>query len=198
LDGFRNNTIGSCGGSGPERVYHFALQQKSHVRVEDSHVDTVVYIRNGCDATALELACDNRGGEQGGSLVHAYLNPGDYYVFVDSDAGLDTKANIAISFEFEVLHGATCDDAEEVAIENQTIHASLDGYTGDSIGSCKGRGPERVCSFVLDEPMSFTAESSGFDSVMYLRDGCGTTTWSIRFPSRLRRWHGSLGRRGRS
>ena len=68
--------------------------------------------------------------------------------------------------------GDTCDTAETIDAVSQTLDGTLDGYTPTEMGSCGGAGPERMFTFTVDHTVYFTATSEGYDSVLYLRDGC--------------------------
>lgn len=70
------------------------------------------------------------------------------------------------------LAGDTCLNAEPIESVDQDLSGSLAGYAPDSEGECGGLGPDRAFSFTLTSTTFFTARSSGFDSVLYLRQGC--------------------------
>ena len=72
-----------------------------------------------------------------------------------------------------VLAGDTCESADRINAETQIIDGSLVGFNADTQGTCAGAGPERSFKFTLDSPKLFKAESSGFDTVLYLQRGCG-------------------------
>lgn len=68
--------------------------------------------------------------------------------------------------------GDRCDEAEMIEAVTQTIRDTLVGFGPDTLGSCGGLGPERVYSFTLDAPARMIAQTSGFDTVMYVRAAC--------------------------
>lgn len=70
------------------------------------------------------------------------------------------------------LAGDLCDDAEPLEARSQTVRGELTGYTPWTTGSCGGDGAERVFSFTVDAATHFRAVSTGFDTVLYLRDAC--------------------------
>jgi MYXO-CTERM domain-containing protein len=70
------------------------------------------------------------------------------------------------------LPGDTCASAETIDADTQTIAGTLDFYSANEEGSCGGDGAERAFTFTLDAPALLRAELSGFDTVLYLREGC--------------------------
>lgn len=68
--------------------------------------------------------------------------------------------------------GDRCDEAEVIEPITQTIRDTLVGFAPDTMGSCGGLGPERAYTFTLDEPARMIAQTSGFDTVMYVRAAC--------------------------
>lgn len=68
--------------------------------------------------------------------------------------------------------GDTCDAATQIEPVTQTLTGSLAGYTADETGTCGGAGADRVYTFTLEAPAIFSAHASGFDTVLYLREGC--------------------------
>jgi MYXO-CTERM domain-containing protein len=71
--------------------------------------------------------------------------------------------------------GDTCEDAQVVEPVSQVIEDTLEGYAPDTTGSCAGDGRDRVYTFTLEERTGFEARSTGFDTVLYLRDACEGT-----------------------
>ncbi len=67
----------------------------------------------------------------------------------------------------------SCDTARVLPGRSQTISGSLLGFSDASRGSCGGGGPDRVWVFDLTERSVVRAESSGFDTVLYLHADCG-------------------------
>ncbi|MBW2464599.1 MAG: trypsin-like peptidase domain-containing protein [Deltaproteobacteria bacterium] len=67
----------------------------------------------------------------------------------------------------------SCDTARVLPGRSQTITGSLVGFSDASRGSCGGGGPDRVWVFDLTERSVVRAESSGFDTVLYLHADCG-------------------------
>ncbi len=72
----------------------------------------------------------------------------------------------------EPLLGDRCEAAETLDAVDQTVSGTLVGYGPDAMGSCGGLGPDRVFQFTLSSTTRFVARSRGFDSLLYLREGC--------------------------
>ncbi len=93
------------------------------------------------------------------------------------------KALAKACSENEVCHDAACVAADEgnvcetaVQIEavDQTLSGTLtpDNYISNFMGSCGGRGPDKVFSFSLSARTRITAEATGFDTVLQVRSDC--------------------------
>ncbi|MCB9548285.1 MAG: hypothetical protein H6706_20910 [Myxococcales bacterium] len=84
----RSQTAGSCAGLGPRGGHPFVAPAVGlytfHDRRRPTRLDTVVYLRDTCDAADSEIACnDDEGGLQSGLM--AELDAGQaVHVFVDS------------------------------------------------------------------------------------------------------------------
>ena len=87
--GATHTSSGSCrlGSTGPERVYRFTLQAPAGVVAEARGVDTVLYVRSACEESGTELECNDDSsppGSLGSRVALSVLDPGTYYLFVDS------------------------------------------------------------------------------------------------------------------
>lgn len=67
----------------------------------------------------------------------------------------------------------SCATAREISGRSQSLTGSLLGFTDADRATCGGGGPDRVWVFDLTERSVVSAESSGFDTVLYLNAGCG-------------------------
>ena len=89
-----NDLTGSCGGDGPEAVYHFVAPSTGTVTasitmLDGAQADTVIYARkDDCAAgvdTTLSNGCANEGGTGANELIKFDVEKnGSYYVFADS------------------------------------------------------------------------------------------------------------------
>lgn len=75
----------------------------------------------------------------------------------------------------EAPAGDVCASAEAIEARSQVLRQTLVGFAPDHEGGCGGAGPERVYTFTLETGARFSAETSGYDSVLYLRRGCEGT-----------------------
>ncbi|MBN1947555.1 MAG: PPC domain-containing protein [Bradymonadales bacterium] len=87
--GSSNRYQGTCGGGeAPDEVWLLRLSSASSVVIttESSQYDTVLYLRDGCDGEATELACNDDDRSTGGlhsRIEIVNLPAGSYYLFVD-------------------------------------------------------------------------------------------------------------------
>tara|TARA_B100001750_G_scaffold246350_1_gene268374 strand:- start:929 stop:2443 length:1515 start_codon:yes stop_codon:yes gene_type:complete len=70
------------------------------------------------------------------------------------------------------LPGDTCADSEVIEAVSQVLTGDMNVYAADTQGTCGGEGRDRTWTFTTDRELTFTARSSGYDSVLYLRAGC--------------------------
>src|SRR5690606_6864640 len=78
-----------CGGSGTESVYIIDVDQPialvASTDYPETELDTVLYLRSECRESDAELSCnDDDGNSVGSRLWVAQLDPGQYYLVVDS------------------------------------------------------------------------------------------------------------------
>ncbi|MFT5355912.1 MAG: S1-C subfamily serine protease [Polyangiales bacterium] len=84
LAGFVNNSEGSCGGAGPERVWRFSIDRMTEFQAESGGFDSVLYIRSECDGADLACHDDIDVDNNRGSRISRRLAPGEYRLFLDS------------------------------------------------------------------------------------------------------------------
>ncbi len=96
--GAGSNYNGECGGSGPERVYGFVLDEPMYSVFEMSGFDTVLHLRSECDNADSQLACDDDGGPSSGSHLARVLEAGPYYLFADSYGSTGGTYNLTYQF----------------------------------------------------------------------------------------------------
>jgi len=91
--------VGSCGGPGEEAVYALLVDIGSDVVVSTRHAqteaDTVLYLRATCD-DADDLVCA-AGEVEPRARLSRRLEPGLYYLFVDSEAGGEWHLSISVT-----------------------------------------------------------------------------------------------------
>jgi len=81
---FGNSAVGSCGGEGRDRVYHFRLERRELFLAAVDGFDTVLHLRSTCEDPMSELACNDDGRRGSGSAFSQMLEAGDYYLVLDS------------------------------------------------------------------------------------------------------------------
>lgn len=69
--------------------------------------------------------------------------------------------------------GNTCDDARRLEPNSARVEGALVNATHTLRGACGGNGPEHVYALSLPRAATVTATATaGFDTVLYLREGC--------------------------
>ena len=84
-EGYTGTSQGSCGGGGPDAFYRLVLDQPNHLVATATGLDTVLYVRTGCEMGS-ELACvdDSRPPGRYGSQISLDLDIGEYVIGLDS------------------------------------------------------------------------------------------------------------------
>ena len=99
LVGTAPDTRGTCGGAGPDRVYTFTLDRRTAFSAETAGMDTVLYLRVGCDGAEIVCNDDIDRATNTASFIRGILTPGNYALFVDAyDADVDAFA-LTLTFE---------------------------------------------------------------------------------------------------
>ncbi|MBU1239610.1 hypothetical protein KKF84_03090 [Myxococcota bacterium] len=75
---------GSCGGAGNDHVFTFTITELSKVKVLSTGFDTVLHIRTDCGDPGTEIVCDDDGGGWQSSYIEMDMDPGTYFVILDS------------------------------------------------------------------------------------------------------------------
>lgn len=93
IDGPTINELYSeeCGGFGGEFAFVYQVADRTALEISTDHpettLDTVVYVRSGCQAPTTELGCDDDGGvsnSRASVLTLPAVEPGTYYIIVDA------------------------------------------------------------------------------------------------------------------
>jgi len=70
---------------GPDRVYFVEITEQSILWAQtDGQYDSILHLQSICGDVGSELACDDEGGPASGSLIEVLLDPGTYYLWVDT------------------------------------------------------------------------------------------------------------------
>jgi len=76
--------------------------------------------------------------------------------------------------------GNACENAIVLEPTDQTLVDDLDErFNRQTVGSCGGEGIDRVFEVTLDRRARWTAEASGFDTVLYIRSECRSRSTEI-------------------
>ena len=171
---YQNLYEGHCGGTGPEQVYTFTTTEESRFTAMAFGFDTVLYLRHECDDT--EISCNDDSDPPGnyGSRISPVIPPGTYYLFVDSYSDTVGPYELRIDFDedVEIFLGDSCEFPQVIQAVDQHLTGTMLNSNNNDSGSCGGAGPERVFEFTLTEPLRLTADSTGFDTILYLRRDC--------------------------
>lgn len=106
---WRDSAQGSCGGGGPDAVYTFTVDAPVQLSAVAAGLDSVLYLRRG-DCDGQEVACNDDHDPPGslGSLIAPQLEPGTYFLFVDTFSQ-ERARRFALMLEFL----PPCEDACE-------------------------------------------------------------------------------------
>ncbi|MFT4702938.1 MAG: hypothetical protein ACI81R_000626 [Bradymonadia bacterium] len=172
-----------CGGTGIDRVYELIVPQPSSVQVDVSGFDTVLSIRSICDAASSELDCsdDSRRVGGGGSRINADLEPGSYFLIVESfgtDEGeftldVETVTNCPCAVGSTICDGtfvSVCNDLGNPCPE--FVSAPCQAGETCSSGACVQQSEGDSCDSALLLP-AVTGSVSGDLSTGYGNDGEG-------------------------
>lgn len=171
--GRANDNTGSCGGeAAPDHAFVFTASEDGLYTFDTngSDFDTVLYVLDGVECGAPELACDDDGGDSVQSEVSVVLDEGQSVTVVvdgyNANSGtfvLGTSAQTANGCGAQALAGAL-----PLTAEASTAGAS------EYAGSCGGdSAPERAFAWTAPQAGTYTIHTTGsdFDTVLYVRDG---------------------------
>lgn len=175
---------GSClgGGSAPEHVYTFTLEQRSMVRAVLSSVfDGALYLLGACGETRSEIVCNDDAPTTSRSEIAATLEPGAYFLVVDGwgngageyEVTLTTSPMQSIA---EVCGGATpLTSGQPVA---GTTSARPDYFRATCAG--QARSGDQVYSIdVAQRSRMRVRMQSTYDGALYVRRECSDPSTEI-------------------
>jgi len=158
-------------------------------------LDTVVYIRDGCDGASREIGCDDDGGARGGAsrLFAEVAGAGPLLVFVDG-ATADDRGTIEVLIGYTPVpassgEGAdTCAEATELVFVGDAASLRMAVGAGDTTDASNDLGcagvpttydlPDEHYAMVLDAPADVIIEVTPgptFDAAFYLLPDCAST-----------------------
>ncbi|MFW6050824.1 MAG: hypothetical protein ACODAU_06600 [Myxococcota bacterium] len=171
---------GTCGGSGPEQIYTFTLDEPSDVFVSTHHgsVDTVVYVRS-CHCNGTELGCnDDADGRESSALQLTDLPAGTYHAFVDTKEAMSVVVPVDIHVTPSGPVGDRC--GRPIPLTGGSDSRSTCGMTNvNTGGSCEfvgsNAGPDRVYYVVVDSATTATFDTcsgADYDTSLLLSRRC--------------------------
>lgn len=178
-----DDAAGSCSQPGQkDMVYHFSLAEAQGLglrRAADDDGSLTVFIRRGGCAPGDEVSevfCGTFSGanEQVASL--GFLQPGDYYVWVEAASSLNFTLDLV---PLDIPANDSCEMPVELvfnAAGRATAHGDTTWARPLYSGSCtSAAGNDLVYTFHLDRPRgrsSFSMDApSNWDTVLYLKKG---------------------------
>ena len=171
--GRANESVGSCGGdSAPDHAFAFTASEDGLYTFDTngSDFDTVLYVLDGAECGAPEIACDDDGGDSLQSELTVPLDAGQTVVVVVD--GYNTNSG-AFSLRSTVQTAQGCGAEALAGGLPLTVDATTAGAS-EYGGSCGGGGaPEHVFSWSAPQAGTYTIHTtdSDFDTVLYVRDG---------------------------
>lgn len=182
----RNEAKGCPAAKGPELVYRLDLtaRQKVTVKVENDGFDAVLYMRKGsCSDQESEIACNDDAPDKDHSRIEEVVDPGTYYVFVDSyneGKGGGFKMNVDL-VDVPAL-AQLCQSAPLLA-EGTPSSGTTEGTFDEANATCgeEAKGPDTVYSFEVEKRsrVRLLEESDDFSPVIHVRSDCTDATTSV-------------------
>ncbi|HEY1960324.1 MAG TPA: hypothetical protein VGH28_32160 [Polyangiaceae bacterium] len=168
----------SAASNGKELVYRLDVPSEKRLMIElDAHYDAILYVRkDDCSSQDAEVKCDDDdNGNQQRSRIDTVLDPGTYYVFVDSfnQAAGGFRMNVTLQDVPQLAD--VCRGARPLTagtVQNGTTRNAFDLAQG----SCAGGTPGPDIPYKLDVGQKMrariTMESTDFVPNVYVRRTC--------------------------
>ena len=170
---------GSCGNAeGRERVYRLDIASRQRVSLDVSaQFDSVLYVRKGdCSDEDAEVACnDDAPGGVKRSRIHAVLDPGTYYVIVDSYGDESGTYRLQVSAQDAPSLQDICRGARPLAAQMTATGNVTDAF--DNVhATCGGGARGADVPYRFDLPararIRFIERSTDFHPVVHVRRAC--------------------------
>lgn len=97
LVGGGTDTVGACGGRGPDHALTFELAESTAVDLQLQASHAVLHLRRTCDDPETQLAC-NAGTGGVSARIAEVLPPGHYTLWIDSRDGNASTYTLGYSF----------------------------------------------------------------------------------------------------
>lgn len=182
--GAANNLEGSCGGSdGRDFVYLLHASQAVQITARlEASFDGVLYLQSQCGDTTSELQCNDDAEEEDTthSFLTARVDPGDYYLVVDSFAAAGQGIyDLTITTQPAAPLAQLCGEAPAL-VPGHVLTGTTTNRVASFTAQCGGEapGPDAVHSLTITEPsrVRLRQESLDFDGVLYVRSDCASAS----------------------
>lgn len=180
---YANDTTGTCGGAGRERVYTFTIPGSRNVNISTSATFAhAAYLRGASCESGAESACNLStfsGGTHTATISIPNLGAGTYFLFVDATAEGAT-GTFDITYSATAPIGPPPNDTcatPTILTEGLTTMGTLDAASDTKAVSCvAGSNKEVFYQFTIATNRHVTITSnSGFDtSLTLLANDCTT------------------------
>ncbi len=173
---------GSCGGTGPDKVFRLWLNAGDTLRywISSNNYDVLTYVRVG-SCTGAEVVCHDDPDNAVITWVNTTNTSQYVYIFVDGFANSSGSGtlNWQISSSASACPGDVCADFVPLSGTSGTYSYSTTSCNHDYSGSCGGAGPDRVFRLLVPSGYTLTywVTNDNYDVLTYLRVGnCSTGT----------------------
>lgn len=175
---------GSCiyGGTAPEHVYQFTVEQRSLVRaVLNSTYDGALYFEAVCGDSRAELVCNDDAPTTSRSEIATTLDPGLYYLVVDGYGSGMGQYEVSLSMMAMRSIGEVCGSATPLT-PGTTVAGSTATEANYFEATCAGQAqsPDRV--YTLDVAQRSRVRlrmQSSYDGAVYLRSACADASTEL-------------------
>ena len=124
--------VGTCGGDGSERVFHFVAPDAGNWHlttesIDEGAIDTILYARSACNNAATEIDCNDEGGTPPGSALNLDLQANQEVFLVVDGYTPNAVGNVRL----RAIQGQIV-NAGEICDPNGAPRACADGLICDS------------------------------------------------------------------
>lgn len=158
-----------------EEIFSFELEESRYVKIdvspESPEVDVGISVQKQCGIPSTEVACRNRQGTDGTESIRRALEPGKYFLIVQSAAS-DAGGAFSVNFATDP---ASCTPADDRCIsENQARVCTSGGESleerdcsrgcNEQLGECQ-RAEGDVCRNAIDATGGFSNGTVNWDEL---------------------------------
>ncbi len=175
---------GSCigGGTAPEHVYSFTVEQRSMVTaVMNSVFDGALYLLGACGESRSEIACNDDAPSTSRSEVAVTLEPGVYFLVVDGFGMSAGDYEVTLSTTPMQSLAQVCGGAP-LLTPGQPVAGTTSGTPDQFQASCAGqaRSGDRVYALDVAQRSRLRVRmQSTHDGALYVRRECANAATEI-------------------